>query len=158
MRSVGAVGLAIAMSMSMVVAGCSSSGDQAAESTPSSSATSPSPSPAVSSPPPALPPFVDHVAWVQTSVGPSLQVFPTPSGRRAPTTDADAAWSEVVADARAQHTDAYTAGMRAQFDCHWQYARVFAPDKTSWNLEPDRPVVTPQQMFAANCNPGGPEE
>jgi hypothetical protein len=47
--------------------------------------------------------------------------------------------------------------MRAQFDCHWRFARIVEPDKPSWNLEPWRPVVTESEMVDARCNPGGPE-
>jgi len=101
------------------------------------------------------PPYVDHVEWVQTAVGPSLQIYPTAAGRR--TVDdggADEAWREVLADA----PDADTPGMRAQFDCHWNFARAVEPDKPSWNIEPSRPVVTDQQMIETRCNPGAPEE
>nr|WP_244882496.1 DUF2599 domain-containing protein [Gordonia desulfuricans] len=101
------------------------------------------------------PPYVDHVEWVQTAVGPSLQVHPTPAGRKTYSADgADVAWAEVLA----ADPGADTPGMRAQFDCHWTYARLVAPDKPSWNLEPRRPVVTQQEMAASRCNPGGPEE
>lgn len=101
------------------------------------------------------PPYVDHVEWVQTAVGPSLQIYPTPAGRR--TVDdggADEAWREVLADA----PDAGTPGMRAQFDCHWNFARAIQPDKPSWNIEPSRPVVTDEVMIETRCNPGAPEE
>lgn len=102
-----------------------------------------------------LPPYVDHVDWVQTQVGPSLQIYPTPSGRQTTSDDgADVAWSEVLALA----PNADTPGMRAQFDCHWTFARVLAPNKPSWNIEPDRPVVSWQDMVSSRCNPGGPEE
>ncbi|NED61894.1 DUF2599 domain-containing protein [Streptomyces sp. SID10244] len=110
---------------------------------------------AVSPTPVYNPPYVDHVEWVQTAVGPSLQVHPTTSGRR--TDDprgADVAWHEVLTQA----PDADTPGMRAQFDCHWQFARLVEPNKPSWNLEPSRPVVTDQVMIETRCNPGGPEE
>jgi hypothetical protein len=50
--------------------------------------------------------------------------------------------------------DAATPGMRAQFICHWEYAELAQPGKTSWDLEPWRPVVDDQQMFNAGCNPG----
>ncbi|MFW0785942.1 DUF2599 domain-containing protein [Gordonia sp. CPCC 206044] len=101
------------------------------------------------------PPYVDHAEWVQTAVGPSLQIHPTQSGRR--TEDprgADVAWREVLA----MDPDADTPGMRAQFDCHWTFARLVAPEKPSWNIEPSRPVVTEQEMVSTRCNPGAPEE
>jgi hypothetical protein len=105
------------------------------------------------------PPFIDHIQWARWQGLPSLRVFPTPSGRmaaRQPGTaaDADEAWAEVLA----LSPDADTAGMRAQFVCHWQFAELAQPGKASWNLEPWRPVVDDAEMFATGCNPGGPEE
>ncbi|GAA1479601.1 DUF2599 domain-containing protein [Gordonia sinesedis] len=100
-------------------------------------------------------PYIDHTEWAETAVGPSLQVYPTMSGRRTIATAARAdAWAEVVRMTPA----ADTPGMAAQFFCHWDFARAIAPDKPSWNLEPQRPVVTDQEMIATRCNPGGPEE
>jgi hypothetical protein len=105
------------------------------------------------------PPFVDHTEWAQWGRLTSLRVFPTTAGRvaaRQPGTTAatDEAWSEVLA----MSPDADTPGMRAQFVCHWQLAEFVQPGKTSWNLEPWRPVVDDAEMFASGCNPGGPEE
>ena len=108
------------------------------------------------------PPFIDHTQWAHWQGLPSLRVFPTPSGRMAsrqpgtaaPEASADEAWGEVLA----LSPDADTAGMRAQFLCHWQFAELAQPGKTSWNLEPWRPVVDDAEMFASGCNPGGPEE
>ncbi len=105
------------------------------------------------------PPFVDHTEWRQWAGLTSLRVFPTPAGRlaaRQPGTaaSADEAWAEVLA----LSSDADTPGMRAQFICHWQFAELAQPGKTSWNLEPWRPVVDDAEMFASGCNPGGPEE
>lgn len=101
------------------------------------------------------PPFVDHVEWVNLAQGRSLQIYPTLAGRRTAEEAGDAiAWREVLAAA----PDADTPGMRAQFDCHWTFARAVDPDKPSWNIEPWRPVVTDDQMIATRCNPGGPEE
>lgn len=103
---------------------------------------------------PAAPPFVGSATWVRGSGGRSLHVVPTATGRVAQGAgDAVEAWSEVLGLA----PDADQPGMRAQFDCHWTYARLVAPDKPSWNLEPWRPVVSADQMVQARCNPGGPE-
>ncbi len=120
------------------------------------------PPPAVADPradPGPSPPFVDHTEWVQWAGPPSLRVFPTPSGRiaaRQPGTEslADEAWSEVLA----LSPNADSPGMRAQFICHWRFAELAQPGKTSWNLEPWRPVVDDAEMVASGCNPGGPEE
>ncbi len=101
------------------------------------------------------PPYVDHADWVQAPLGPSLQIVPTPSGRRTENPEgARIAWAEVLRLA----PNADTPGMRAQFDCHWDFARAVEPDKPSWNIEPWRPVVTDDVMIATRCNPGGPEE
>jgi hypothetical protein len=106
------------------------------------------------------PPFVDHTQWTQWNHLPSLRVYPTPSGRAAAKTlgsdgpDAEEAWSEVLA----MTPDAGTPGMREQFLCHWEVAEVLQPGKTSWNLEPWRPVVDDTTMIGSGCNPGGSEE
>jgi hypothetical protein len=105
------------------------------------------------------PPYVDHTEWTQWGRLSSLRVYPTPSGRAAARQlrvagAADEAWAEVLA--LSPHAD--TPGMRAQFVCHWQVAEFAQPGKTSWNLEPWRPVVDDAEMLASGCNPGGPEE
>jgi hypothetical protein len=101
------------------------------------------------------PPYIADVHWVHPGHHASLRVYPTRAGRAESvlpggTAQADEAWSEVLALA----PDAATPGMRAQFMCHWDYAEMAEPGKTSWDLEPWRPVVDDQQMIAAGCNPG----
>jgi hypothetical protein len=92
--------------------------------------------------------------WVSLPSGRSLQIYPTPAGRVATADGAEAeAWREVMRMA----PNAETPGMRAQFACHWAFARLAEPNKPSWNLEPWRPVVSAQQLYDARCNPGGPE-
>ena len=105
------------------------------------------------------PPYVDHVQWAKWGDLSSLRVFPTNAARKAslqPGTDAQAneAWTEVLSRA----PDAASAGMKAQFLCHWHYAEFVEPGKTSWNLEPWRNEVSDDAMVAAGCNPGGTEE
>lgn len=105
------------------------------------------------------PPYVDHAEWAHWGDLSSLRVYPTPAGRAAArqlndTGAADEAWSEV----KALDPDADTPGMRAQFLCHWAFAEIVQPGKTSWNLEPWRPVVDDQTMVDTRCNPGGSEE
>jgi hypothetical protein len=109
------------------------------------------------------PPFVDHVRWAQWSERnqlSSLRVYPTASGRAAskrlgsPSPEADEAWAEVLALA----PQADTPGMRDQFRCHWDFAETAQPGKTSWNLEPWRPVVDDDTMVSTGCNPGGARE
>jgi hypothetical protein len=106
------------------------------------------------------PPFVDHTQWAQWNRQPSLRIYPTTSGRAAARQlgsagpEADEAWSEVLA----QTPDAGTPGMREQFRCHWEFAEVLQPGKSSWNLEPWRPVVDDTTMVSSGCNPGGGRE
>jgi hypothetical protein len=105
------------------------------------------------------PPFVDHTEWAHPT---SLRVYPTAAGRAVAghpgTVDAEAAGDEAWAEVLALSPNADTPGMHAQFLCHWRFAEIVQPGKTSWNLEPWRPVVDDAQMFASGCNPGGPEE
>lgn len=106
------------------------------------------------------PPFIDHATWADFDGPTGLRVYPTVAGRVAasqltkPIWEADEAWDEVLMLA----PGADTAGMRAQFVCHWRFAEIAEPGKTSWNLEPWRPVVDDQAMVDAGCNPGGGEE
>ena len=106
------------------------------------------------------PPFIDHVTWANWGDLKSLRVYPTPAGRQAaaqllkPPSEIDEAWGEVLALA----PDADLPGMRDQFVCHFRFAEFGQPGKTSWNLEPFRPVVDDQTMTEAGCNPGGLNE
>lgn len=105
------------------------------------------------------PPYVAHTEWAKWGDLSSLRVYPTDSARIASTevgttAAADEAWTEVLTSS----PDADIPGMREQFMCHWQYAELAYPGKTSWNLEPWRPEVSSDQMLAAHCNPGGTEE
>ena len=160
-------GAGLAAVVVVALAGCS--GEPAASAGPATtSATTPSgpsasttastaaasPTASTSATPTPMPPFVARAQWVRGSGGRSLQIFPTASGRAAQgALDDDEAWREVLRLA----PDADQPGMRAQFDCHWTFARLVDPDKRSWNIEPWRPVVPDSQMVDARCNPGAPE-
>lgn len=106
-------------------------------------------------------PLVARVVWVPTAGGGSLHVVPTQAGRTDKATTGAAAWIQVQRLAKraggkaAQVVD--EPGMKAQFVCHWQFARIKEPKKPSWNLEPWRPVVSEKAMIDARCNPGGAE-
>lgn len=105
------------------------------------------------------PPYVASTEWAKWGDLSSLRVYPTDAARIASaqvgtTAQADQAWAEVLTLA----PDADFPGMREQFMCHWQYAELAYPGKTSWNLEPWRPEVSADEMLAAHCNPGGTEE
>jgi hypothetical protein len=98
--------------------------------------------------------LIDHVEWTEGIDGARLLVFPTQAGRHTTFPGSDErAWQEVLA----QSADADSPGMRDQFICHWEWARMVAPNKPSWNLEPWRPAVGYQATVQASCNPGGPE-
>jgi hypothetical protein len=104
-------------------------------------------------------PYVDHVEWAKWGDLSSLRIYPTAAARHlaaqsGTTVQADEAWAEVLT----LSPDADLPGMREQFLCHWTFAEIIEPGKTSWNLEPWRPQVPPEQMAAARCNPGGTEE
>jgi Protein of unknown function (DUF2599) len=150
-----------ALGVTLALAGCSTASAGGTSTRTTASPTSPSSStllPTATNSEPSYAsqpaPYVDHVRWVTASGGRSLRVYPTKAGRttQGPGDEAEA-WSEVLRMA----PDADQPGMRAQFDCHWTYARLAAPDKPSWNLEPWRPVVSSEEMTQAACNPGGPE-
>ncbi|CAN3126918.1 DUF2599 domain-containing protein [Mycobacterium sp. smrl_JER01] len=105
------------------------------------------------------PPYIERAVWAKWGDLSSLRVYPTASARRisghAGTQPlAEAAWVEVLA----LSPDAAIPGMREQFMCHWNFAEFAQPGKTSWNLEPWRPEVGPDEMMATRCNPGGTEE
>ena len=105
--------------------------------------------------PPATPVrLIASATWADSDFGVTLEVAPTPAGRQAWGADDSAlAWAEVLELA----PDAGTPGMWEQFDCHWMWARILEPAKPTWNVEPWRPVVSPERMLAEGCNPGGPE-
>lgn len=106
-------------------------------------------------------PLIQSVAWVPTSGGGSLHVTPTKNGRTKMSVTGNVAWIQVQRLARAEGGQAAAVvdkpGMKAQFVCHWQFARVKEPHKPSWNLEPWRPVVSEKALIDARCNPGGAE-
>ncbi|MFC4128187.1 DUF2599 domain-containing protein [Nocardia rhizosphaerae] len=145
-----------------VVTACGSPGDETAATTPPATTSArPTSKPPVTIPPPTTTvdpyaglPLIDHVRWTTTVDGPRLLVIPTVAGRRTAATGTDElAWQEILA----LDPGADAPGMRDQFVCHWVWARMVAPDKPSWNLEPWRPAVGYQATVSANCNPGGPE-
>ncbi|WP_330180607.1 DUF2599 domain-containing protein [Nocardia sp. NBC_01503] len=99
-------------------------------------------------------PLIDRTEWTEAVDGRRLLVYPTDAGRRDNfPTAGERAWQEVLVDS----PDADTPGMRDQFICHWEWARLVQPDKPSWNLEPWRSAVGYQETVNAMCNPGGPE-
>ncbi|GGK98223.1 DUF2599 domain-containing protein [Nocardia jinanensis] len=99
-------------------------------------------------------PLIDHVEWTENIDGPRLLIHPTKAGRGTTFPGSDLrAWLEI----RTADPGADTPGMWDQFRCHWEWARLIAPDKPTWNLEPWRPSVGYDATVDAACNPGGPE-
>lgn len=155
---------ALAVCVAAALAGCGPAEEPTASASTTTTATTPTRTtprvPATIAPPTttvdpyAGQPLIDHVSWTENVDGPRLQIFPTVAGRKTAAPGADQlAWAEVLAaDATAD-----SPGMFDQFRCHWVWARMVAPDKPSWNLEPWRPDVGYPATVSANCNPGGPE-
>ncbi len=146
--------------LAMLLAGCaqqSSVSTPPVTPTPPAAATSSAASPAAPAPTTAAyggPALIDHVRWTSNSRGRALHVYPTEAGRTTNGTPARAAaWQEVI---RAS-PEADTASLRDQFNCHWDFARIVDPHKTSWDLEAWRPDVGYASVVAAQCNPGGAE-
>ena len=102
--------------------------------------------------------YVNHVQWAKWGDLSSLRVFPTTAARKASglasVAQGEQAWAEVLTLA----PDADIPGMKPQFICHWEFAELSEPGKSSWNLEPWRPEVSDEEMVQAGCNPGGTEE
>jgi len=161
---VPALAAAALLAAGIAVAGCGApdSSEPVALGTVSSATDKPAPAaPATSSAaaapttdPYAADTLIDRTQWTNDPDGRRLHVYPTPAGRKDwfPTA-LDRAWHEVLTDA----PDAGTPGMYDQFTCHWQWARLVAPGKVDWNLEPWRPVVGYDATVKALCNPGGPD-
>jgi hypothetical protein len=100
--------------------------------------------------------YIDHAEWATSGGRPSLRVYPTAAGRQVSSrlVGPGRAWAEVLKLV----PNADSPGMREQFACHWRFAEFGKPGKTSWNLEPWRPLVGDITMIASRCNPGGNEE
>ncbi|WP_327151597.1 DUF2599 domain-containing protein [Nocardia sp. NBC_01329] len=98
--------------------------------------------------------LIDYVEWTENADGPRLMVHPTRAGRDTTFPGSDLrAWQEI----RTADPGADVPGMWDQFRCHWEWARLIAADKPTWNLEPWRPSVGYDATVDAACNPGGPE-
>lgn len=143
----------LAMTSALLATGCTTTSGRATSVTSSRPTVPVVVSASPSRPAAAAPPYIARAAWISDSRGRTLRVYPTPAGRIAALSGRAEAWTEVLRYA----ADAGTPGMQAQFDCHWTFARIVEPDKTSWNLEPWRPVVSQSAMQASRCNPGGAE-
>ncbi|CAI8868810.1 DUF2599 domain-containing protein [Pseudomonas serboccidentalis] len=83
----------------------------------------------------------------------SLKVTPTAQGKGAQATDQEAVYKELLAlrgaDGQWRDNEKAAGSMRQQLSCLVQNY----PAKTEWNLEPFRPVVSPQDAAKAGCNP-----
>lgn len=148
--------------LSAFLSGCGSPAPQplpTGTTAPAAPTTTAATSTAAYTPVPAIDPYaglplIDHIEWTRNAEGPRLMVHPTEAGRATTFPGAGLrAWAEIrTADATAD-----TPGMWDQFRCHWDWARLVAPDKPTWNLEPWRPPVGYDATVEAACNPGGPE-
>ena len=48
--------------------------------------------------------------------------------------------------------------MQTQFYCHWDAARLYAPNKPSWNVDFERPNASELTYINYGCKSGGPSE
>ncbi|MFI5719115.1 DUF2599 domain-containing protein [Nocardia sp. NPDC051750] len=155
---------ALALLSAMMVAGCGTTeppapGTSAAARTTMTLPSASSPVTATLSATPVIDPYagiplIDQLEWTTNVDGPRLMVHPTRAGRDTTFPGSDLrAWQEI----RSRDPAADAPGMWDQFRCHWEWARLIAPDKPTWNLEPWRPPVGYDATVDAACNPGGPE-
>jgi hypothetical protein len=79
-----------------------------------------------------------------------LEVYPTPFGRTTGVLARWAGWAEV--QDKTPGTGENTDSMRDQFFCHFDFVRVDAPNKTSWNLDTGRPWVLYPILALNRCN------
>lgn len=151
----------LAILSALATTGCvSSNSDIGSDSAPAATITTIAvPATAITRPTPTVDPYagqalIDQVEWTENADGPRLKVHPTQAGRDTTFPGSDRrAWREI----RTADPAADTPGMWDQFRCHWAWARLIAPDKPTWNLEPWRPPVGYDATVDAACNPGGPE-
>jgi hypothetical protein len=83
----------------------------------------------------------------------SLKVTPTAGGKAIQASSQDVLYNELFAlrgaDSQWRDNEKATGSMRQQLSCLIQNY----PAKTEWNIEPFRPVVSPQEAAKAGCNP-----
>jgi RHS repeat-associated protein len=90
--------------------------------------------------------FIEKLVWEEKR----LKVYPTTMGRRIPGSTAGViAWIEVLTLA----PGASKPGMDDQFFCHWDFVRLRAPNKESWNLDADGRDVSYLETVLQQCNP-----
>ncbi|WP_085583749.1 MULTISPECIES: DUF2599 domain-containing protein [unclassified Pseudomonas] len=112
--------------------------------------------------PPPVPPTARYIAsatWVERhdpGTGKNewtLNVVPTAEGKASQASDQEAVYKELFelrgTDRQWRDNEKAAGSMRQQLSCLVQHY----PGKTEWNLEPFRPVVTPQEAAKAGCNP-----
>lgn len=109
--------------------------------------------PFTSSPRPTCPAdgAIVSATWTRAEGGRSLEVVPADAlrdcaGPLVRWDDIPPGWSSVLTLAG---SEADSPGMLQQYTCHLR----FAPAKDTWNLEPWRPDVTQEQLWATGCNP-----
>ncbi|HSX05923.1 MAG TPA: DUF2599 domain-containing protein [Candidatus Saccharimonadales bacterium] len=94
---------------------------------------------------PRPPRYIDKVI----KRGDTLRVYPTKLGRVTDARNGLEAWNQVKSLA----PTANRKNLQDQFFCHWEFVRLRAPNKESWNLDSSRPDVGYWSTVAAQCNP-----
>ncbi|WP_423842333.1 DUF2599 domain-containing protein [Actinomyces naeslundii] len=98
--------------------------------------------------------LIDHTEWAdEWQWSPTLKVYPSLWGRVAPSFLVFTAWEETLDETeRTGHPDPDTSSMFNQFKCHWDWARVWTPFKTSWNLDTKIPDKDYWDFATHKCN------
>ena len=90
--------------------------------------------------------LIDRTSWVSGT----LQVYPTWWGRTTGVAARWAAWDEVVSKTPGNREN--TPSMRDQLYCHFDFVRLRAPNKPSWNLDLSVPVMDYATLVLRQCN------
>jgi hypothetical protein len=90
--------------------------------------------------------LIERTTWV----GGTLQVYPTWWGRTTGVAARWAAWDEVVSKTPGNREN--TPSMRDQLYCHFDFVRLRAPNKPSWNLDLTVPAMDYATLVLRQCN------
>lgn len=86
--------------------------------------------------------LIKKTAWAKNNnkYSPTLKVYPTAWGRTASSVARGYAWEETRSKTKRKGwPNPNTASMKNQFYCHYDFVRVRAPRKVSWNLDTKLP-------------------
>lgn len=99
--------------------------------------------------------LIKKTAWARKNnkYSPTLKVYPTFWGRTASSIARGYAWKETLAKTKRKGwPNPNTASMRNQFYCHFDFVRIRAPRKVSWNLDSKLPNRGYAGFIKKGCN------